>query len=166
MDEYAPTRAILERLTLAGWGTLIVMELFRHAGARKQLVEHPIDPLVSKLLDKLHEHSSSDLTLTDLAHWSGFTPQHVNRLFRKELGVTPLQYHARLRLELAAGLLVEGRLTVQAIARQLAFEDPYYFSRAFRRQFGRSPAQNRQDAGSKSPSEDSADPFHAEPDLK
>jgi AraC-like DNA-binding protein len=46
-------------------------------------------------------------------------------------------------MERAAELLAEDRLTVRAIAKQLGFGDPFYFSRTFRRHFGRSPSEYR-----------------------
>jgi len=91
-------------------------------------------------------------TLDDLAQLAGYTPQHLNRTFRRELGVTPLQHLTKLRMEHAAALLAEGKLTVKAIASAVACEDPYYFSRQFRQHFGRSPVQYRIAAGSNSPS--------------
>ena len=86
---------------------------------------------------------SEPTTLDWLSERSGFTPQHLNRVFRGLLGVTPLQYLNRMRMERAASLLADGRLTIKAIAREVSFDDPYYFSRQFKQHFGRSPAQYR-----------------------
>jgi AraC-like DNA-binding protein len=62
-------------------------------------------------------------------------------------------------MERAADRLTEGTLTVEAVAAELGYEDPFYFSRVFREHFGRSPAQFRDAAGSESPAAGSAPPW-------
>lgn len=144
------------RMMLACWSRLVALELLRDNAARGLLDYHPVDPLVSEVMDRLNTHMAEPTRLNDLARWAGFSPQHLNRLFRRQIGVTPLQYLARLRMDLAATLLTEGRLTVRAIAAKVGFDDPYYFSRTFKDHFGRSPDHYRQGAdlaaGSDSPS--------------
>jgi AraC family transcriptional regulator of adaptative response / methylphosphotriester-DNA alkyltransferase methyltransferase len=83
------------------------------------------------------------VTLDQLASRSGFSPQHLNRVFRRTLGVTPLQYLNRRRMEHAAALLRDGRLTVSAVGQQVGFADPYYFSRVFSQHFKQSPTEYR-----------------------
>jgi AraC family transcriptional regulator of adaptative response / methylphosphotriester-DNA alkyltransferase methyltransferase len=111
-----------------------------------------MDPLIAELLDELARRVDRVTTLDELATWAGFTPQHLNRTFRRVLGVTPLQHLTRLRMDRAAAMLKEGVLTVKAIAAAVAIDDPYYFSRVFHEHFGVSPTQYRVAAGSENPS--------------
>lgn len=134
------------RLMLESWARLTTIELFRQAHEQGLLRPRAIDPVVAKVLDHLTARVDRPMTLDDLAAFAGYTPQHLNRMFRRVLGVTPLQYLSRLRMDGAAALLVEGRLTVKAVAEASGYDDPYYFSRAFKRHFGRSPAQYRDGA--------------------
>jgi AraC-like DNA-binding protein len=83
------------------------------------------------------------VTLSELAKRAGFSAQHLNRVFREILGVTPLQYLARTRMERAATLLRNDDLTVGAVGKRVGFDDPYYFSRVFSQHFKKSPAQYR-----------------------
>jgi AraC family transcriptional regulator of arabinose operon len=53
----------------------------------------------------------------------------------------------RLRLNQAARLLEHTVDDIGAIAREVGFSSPYYFSRQFRRHFGMSPRQYRASAG-------------------
>jgi AraC-like DNA-binding protein len=128
---------------LSSWGRLVTIELLRHDFAADLLDYRPGDPLVAAVLDELIERREEALTLAELAGWSGYSPQHLNRVFRKALGVTPLRHHARLRMERAAELLRDETLTIAAVARRLGFDDPYYFSRLFKQQMGVSPARHR-----------------------
>jgi AraC-like DNA-binding protein/quercetin dioxygenase-like cupin family protein len=139
-------------LMLVNWATLVTLELLRYDADRGTLRQRPIDPLIAEMLDELNRRLDRPTDLDDLARWSGFSAQHLNRTFRRLLGVTPLQYLARMRMENAAALLGDGRWTVRAIAAKCGFEDQYYFSRAFKRHFGRSPSQHRDAAGSENPS--------------
>jgi AraC-like DNA-binding protein len=151
------------RLMLSHWARLIVPELLLYDARGDTLRPRPIDPVVSDVLETLPRHVGRATSLSELAKESGYTPQHLNRLFCRALGMTPLQYLGRLRMERAASLLTDGRWTVAGVARQVGFEDPYYFSRMFKRHFGRGPSLYRDSAGSHSPSPDSSPPFNAIP---
>lgn len=120
------------------WCALVVNELLRTSAANGQLGRR-LDPLVADVLGHLERHLDADLTLTDLAEHAGFTPQHLNRLFRRQLGDTPLRIHAGMRMDRAAALLATGERTVKSVATAVGFADPAYFSRLFTARFGRSP---------------------------
>ena len=65
------------------------------------------------------------------------------RLFHRHLGVSPLEYRNRLRLENAGRLAAHSELSMKEIAEQLGYRSPLYFSTAFRREFGVSPSEYR-----------------------
>ena len=146
MHEFIRDNDAQRQTMLLSWGRLIVLELLRHDAAKKLLEYHPADPLVAAVLDELSRRSDQALKLSELSKWSGYSPQHLNRVFRRVLGVTPLQHHAKLRVDRAAQLLRDEHRTIAAVAQQLGFEDPYYFSRLFKQQMGMSPALFRQSA--------------------
>ncbi|MFW6060760.1 MAG: AraC family transcriptional regulator [Phycisphaeraceae bacterium] len=151
------------RLMLSTWTRLIVLEMLTDNARRGLLTARPADPIVTEVMDELNRRFNTPIRLDDLAAWTGFSPQHLNRRFRKQLGVTPLQYLAQLRMQRAAALLADGRLTIQAVAERVGYQDPYYFSRLFKQHLGQSPAQYRdaaaEPARSNPPSSRSSDPF-------
>ena len=150
-DEFGRAHPDHTLVFLSSWGRLVTLEMLRHDDAMG-LLDHSVeDPLIVEMLRELDRRITEPTSLSDLAGWSGFSAQHLNRVFRQALGVTPLQHLARLRIDKAAGLLREGRLTVQAIAEQCGFNDPYYFSRAFKQHVGQSPADYRQVARERAP---------------
>ncbi len=140
-------------LRLRSWARLIVIELLADNAARGLLAYQPVDPLITRILDELQRRIDEAPSLDNLASRSGYSPQHLNRLFNKVLGMTPLQYLAKLRMERAAALIAEGKLTIRGVAERLGFDDPYYFSRAFKQHFGQSPAQYRAGDESRGPAE-------------
>lgn len=145
--------------TLPGWAHLIVHELFRHDASAGLLHPRVADPMVADLLRELDLFMVQPVTLSELSRRSGFSAQHLNRIFRRALGMTPLQYLTRMRLERAAAMLREGSKTVGSIASDTGFEDAYYFSRLFKQHYGHSPVEYREAMNSDSPSPRSNAPF-------
>ena len=105
-------------------------------GGRSRPVSAKIHPMVSYLRANLFRR----VTRRDLARAFKITPEHVNALFRKELGVTPTQFIHRERVMLAYRHIRDRGLSVKEVAAMVGFDDPFYFSRVFRRIMKRSPA--------------------------
>lgn len=93
----------------------------------------------------LHDHLQRDFTLTELASHVGYSTKQINRLFQKSLGMTPLQYLQKIRLQAAALLLTEyPTMTVRQVADHIGME-PEYFTRLFKRQYGVVPSLYKSD---------------------
>ncbi|WPL16991.1 Stalked cell differentiation-controlling protein [Thiorhodovibrio winogradskyi] len=82
----------------------------------------------------------------DLAHQVGTNQQRLTRVFREQVGMSPYEYLQQLRLERGRGLLNDTDLQVQLIADRVGYRNAGDFTRAFRRHFGVTPRQYRQDA--------------------
>jgi len=95
---------------------------------------------VRGLLQKLPSQKESiQMTLETL----GFSYAHLCRVFRRQYGVTPVEYLNALRIEQAKELLAAGNESILDIARKSGFNHAQYFSRMFRRQTGQSPRDYR-----------------------
>ena len=70
-----------------------------------------------------------------------FSAEYLKKLFKKEIGLTPLQYLTDKRLENAANHLAMsgGGGNISEIAHQCGFSEPLYFSRLFKRKYGVAP---------------------------
>ncbi len=88
----------------------------------------------------LRTHLNQKITRQSLAREFGITPEHVNALFKKQLGVTPTQFIHRERMQLAYRYLRDEGLSVKETAGRVGFDDPFYFSRVFKRVMHRTPA--------------------------
>jgi AraC family transcriptional regulator, transcriptional activator of pobA len=100
----------------------------------------------------LHAHLRDHWRLDDYAAALGLTPTHLNRITRMLAGLSAGRYVEARRAREAQRLLAYTRLPVAEIGYALGFEDPAYFSRAFRRQTGETPsACRRRLAGSDLP---------------
>ncbi len=159
LDEYErPDIADAKRM-LRSWSRLVVLELLSDNSRRGLLEVRSPDPLVAELLDELDRRVGKPTALADLARVAGYSPQHLNRTFRRVLGVTPLQHLTALRMDRAADLLLDSHLTVAAVGARVGYDDPAYFSRVFKQHRGASPADYRAAAGSDYPTHRSTPPF-------
>ncbi len=91
----------------------------------------------------LHGHLRAGWRLGDYAAALGLTPTHLNRVTRAMAGMSAGRYIEARRVREAQRMLAYTRLRVAEIGYALGYEDPAYFSRAFRRQTGETPSACR-----------------------
>ncbi|MDE6346863.1 MAG: helix-turn-helix domain-containing protein [Muribaculaceae bacterium] len=89
--------------------------------------------------------SDPDLNVNFLCEKSGVAPKQLYRLIKKYMGISPLDYIRRVRLQKAAVLLSQQRFTVSEICYMVGFKTPSYFARCFQAQFGVKPSQYQSD---------------------
>lgn len=102
---------------------------------------------VRKVQRFVHEHYGEELDLGRLAECAGVTPNHLIRLFREQLGVTPVEYLWQARLNHGAVWLRETGLGVAEIAYRAGFQNPFHFSRRFKERYGKAPREFRNRPG-------------------
>ncbi|MFO0576412.1 MAG: helix-turn-helix domain-containing protein [Polyangia bacterium] len=101
----------------------------------------PHDPLLLAKRE-LERNLAQPLYLHHLAEVAGMHPTTFSRRFAQRIGLTPIRYRLLLRLNEAARLTwARADLSIPAIASAVGFDDPVYFYRAFKQQFGMTPAQ-------------------------
>ena len=98
---------------------------------------------VQRMQDYIEQNMTMEITLSDLAKISLFSPWYSYRLFREYLGLTPTEYIRKLRLSQAALRLRDGEDRVIDIAFDLGFGSVDTFTRAFFREFGCNPGDYR-----------------------
>jgi len=69
--------------------------------------------------------------------------QHLQRLFKKYLRVTPYQYMSNLKMNKAAVALLETNRSIAEISKESGFPDPLYFSKRFKMIYGSGPRKFR-----------------------
>lgn len=81
--------------------------------------------------------------LSTLARESALSAEHLRRLCRRELGRTPMEQVAYIRLQRARELLESTDDKLEVIAPQIGYRSAVVFSRAFARHVGMTPSQYR-----------------------
>lgn len=82
-------------------------------------------------------------TLNTLAAQVHVEPAYFTRLFHAAVGLPPMAYLTRRRLELATTLLRRDNLPVGEVGAMAGWLDGNYFSRCFRKHFGMTPSRYR-----------------------
>ena len=91
----------------------------------------------------INSNASSPLTLSDLAQSAGMSAPYFCSQFRKFFSLTPVEYLIQHRMLLAAHLLADRNLTIAEIATQVGYNDPFFFSKMFKKHFGYPPREMR-----------------------
>lgn len=118
--------------------TLLEREVGHNAHPQKESYDR-----IAAVIAHMNRFYASELTLCDYAAMCSMSKYHFLRVFGQIVGTTPLDYRNNIRLEHAAELLTDKRLSVEEIGRQTGFASASYFSSAFKKKFGLSPKQYR-----------------------
>lgn len=100
-------------------------------------------PALAKAVDHINSAFRSEITLEELCSVSGVSRQHMCLLFRRILGMRPMEYTARRRIQAAKELLTGTAMSVESIAEEVGFGSESYFCRQFRRYEGITPTAFR-----------------------
>ena len=98
---------------------------------------------VEQALVYLQKHLQEEISLSSIADKLGVTQAHLSREFKKAIGISPLKYHHKLRIELAGDFLKESNAPLAVIATRLGFSNEFHFSKLFKRITGQSPGAYR-----------------------
>ena len=102
-----------------------------------------VDAVVGPALSQLHERPAHSWTLPELARACAASRTVLAERFSRLVGVPPMLYLKRWRLQLAANQLTLTAAKVATIATQVGYESEAAFSRAFKQETGLSPASWR-----------------------
>jgi AraC-like DNA-binding protein len=121
---------------------LLLREMREHFSRQGRLRE--LSQLLQQALDFIEENYADPISTRDLARHLKCSPSTVTRHFHRELGQTPTERIHKTRIKEACKLLATSRRYVGEVARMVGIENPYYFSRLFRRYRNMTPTEYRQ----------------------
>lgn len=98
---------------------------------------------IDEALSYIQAEYTDGLTVTDLAKRLEMDRSHFSVRFKQRTGVSPGKYLMDLRMHTAASILKEGA-SVSVTAASVGYSDIYIFSKMFRRYYGVSPTQYKQ----------------------
>jgi AraC-like DNA-binding protein len=81
--------------------------------------------------------------VADLARLSGLSEPHFYRRFKLVTGSSPIDWLRRERINHARRRLLESADSIKQISEQVGYNDPFFFSRDFKRYTGVSPSEYR-----------------------
>jgi AraC-like DNA-binding protein len=102
------------------------------------------DRIVQQAIHYLSTQYAEPITIELMAESLGYNRAYLSRMFKRHTKVTPVTFLLKLRVDKARLLLRERlELTIEQIASSVGFYDPLYFSKQFRRWYGVSPSEYR-----------------------
>ncbi|MFC5649408.1 AraC family transcriptional regulator [Paenibacillus solisilvae] len=104
--------------------------------------ETPAMAKINTIVNYIEEHLSEKMSINELADRLHFHPNYFIQLFKSIMGVSPIVYITKKRMEKAQMLLAASDLTITEIAEQVGL-DLYYFSSTFRKLNSLSPTEYR-----------------------
>jgi len=99
--------------------------------------------LVSIAKAKLENDMSNSLSIEALASELGICHSMLDRLFRKKVGMSPLNYRIKQKMSIATNMLVATSIPIKEISLRLGYSNQLYFSNEFKARFGVSPRNYR-----------------------
>lgn len=99
--------------------------------------------LVQRAVSVFRENFHERRGVGDAAAALGVSQSHLSRAFLKDMGIKPVLYLTRLRLEEAVRLLNTTALSINEIAEKCGFDNGNYFCKVFKKYMGVSPTDFR-----------------------
>lgn len=102
------------------------------------------DNRILKVLRYIRKHINENITMEEMTNLCYLSKDHFIRLFKKEMGITPIQYINRKKIEKAQLMLITNNQSIKDIAYALSFQNVYYFNRLFKKITGTTPMEYRE----------------------
>ncbi len=96
-----------------------------------------------RTVEFMEEYIETPLTLEELGAKVGSCRRQLERIFLKDLDVTPARFYMELRLERAHNLIIQSSLSILEVALACGFKSGSHFSRVYRRFYGFTPYSSR-----------------------
>lgn len=98
---------------------------------------------LTPILRYVDDHMDRDFTVNQLASLASLHPNYFIRLFKEQIGIPPIQYIVRSKIDKAKELLLRTTLNVGEVADRVGFQDMSHFSKQFKKIAGVSPSEFR-----------------------
>jgi AraC-like DNA-binding protein len=137
-----PSGGALEGFEARGVLTLLMSEFLKSA-RQHEGVHARVTRQFLAVQEFIHVQMRQKIALPDLARVVKLNPTYFSDQFKRVVGVRPLDYLVRRRMERAQYLLLTSPDSVKSIADAVGIGDPAYFSRVFTRHCGATPSEYR-----------------------
>ena len=98
---------------------------------------------IAKCIDYIYDNLHERITVEELADYLEMSPSYLSRLFKKEVGTSVSDYIRMKKIETAKNMLIYSEYKPVDVAQILAFPSQSYFTDAFRKATGLTPAKYR-----------------------
>lgn len=141
LDAHLPVRSLMIQVNGDHYGALA--ETYETAVSRLKELETGSSVIKDVKLYIEDNYSREDFSFQDAAGHVSLSVPHLSRMFRREMGVTFIDYLTGVRIRKAIELLQDEELKIYEIAERTGYANQHYFSNVFKKNLGVSPAEYR-----------------------
>ncbi len=136
-------RETSEQKRFSGELTSAILKRLLCEAARETLSEGGPENLVERVISYIQKNYQNPITNRDIAEYVNYHEFYVNKLIRRQTGMTLHRYLLDCRLRNASQLLMTGALPIAKISELCGFTSAAYFVSVFRAQTGETPSEYR-----------------------
>lgn len=108
----------------------------------------PVDERIRAAAEYLKHNSAAKISIPDLARIANMSVPHFQRCFKRDIGISPIEFKNKLAVSNAARMLLDNKnVTVEAVSLAAGFESAIYFRRQFKAHTGKTPSEYRKTTG-------------------
>ncbi len=133
----------LENLRYANICLWHFLASFQYLSQFRQVRKIQEGDLVESSIIFMKDSLKTRLTLEQLANQARVSTSHYSLVFKNKTGRSPLDYFIQLKIQYACQLLDHTSLHIKEVAQRIGYDDPYYFSRIFKKLINLSPKKYR-----------------------
>ncbi len=141
LESHLPVRSLVIQANGDDYGALA--ETYETAVSRLKELETGSSVIKDVKLYIEDNYSREDFSFQDAASHVNLSVPHLSRMFRREMGVTFIDYLTGVRIRKAIELLQNDELKIYEIAERTGYANQHYFSNVFKKNLGVSPAEYR-----------------------
>lgn len=141
LESHLPVRSVVIQVSGDDYGALA--ETYETAVSRLKELETGSPVIKDVKLYIEDNYSREDFSFQDAAGHVNLSVPHLSRMFRREMGVTFIDYLTGVRIRKAIELLQNDELKIYEIAELTGYANQHYFSNVFKKNLGVSPAEYR-----------------------
>lgn len=114
-----------------------------HNTQNKFMIEQKNENMIRELTEYLDANYTENITLEKLSSIMHISVSHISHLFKRETGLSPMQYVIHRRIGEAQSLLAETTIPIKQIEEQLGFGSSCHLTAMFKKYVGISPREYR-----------------------
>jgi AraC-type DNA-binding domain-containing proteins len=100
--------------------------------------------VVNTLVSFINDNYMKEITLDTISKNMYLSPAYISKVFKEEMGESPINYLIKVRLSKARELLTGTNLSVKAAAKSVGYDDAYHFSKLYKKYYNEPPIKTKQ----------------------
>jgi AraC-like DNA-binding protein len=113
------------------------------AAEKNKCVSHDVREVILRAKAEIESRTDGSILIDELADSLGISGSHLRDVFKQHTGLTPYQYHLKLKISRAKALLRTGNSSIKQISDLLGFRSVFHFMKLFKGKTGMTASQWR-----------------------